>query len=384
MKFKIETSKFAELLGDVQLPAAKVGVAGTSLVLVEAEAGEAAEDGVVKFTASDLDVTVTRTLKANIERPGMCAVHSRKLLAISRSLPSQVAEVRTNPDKSKLGIFSGTAKATLPTIPTDEFPAREVFSSGKEISLEEGVLHDCLSKVHYAAAKDGTRYICMGVCIQSDGESVKFVATDTKRVSVSETSHQGADSFKVVVPSRTVERLLKILPRSKEIAKITVYPSNIIFDWTGGRLESKLIEGEFPNYAPLVEQMESRARVVVDRDNLLNAVRRASGAGGGDKVVSVCLRAANLADKGSLGDSQGAIVVSLPESVEGTYSEVIPLDSAPEKESKVAFFSEYIIEPLSVSPSKTLVFRYGESGEICFFEDGERLLSIIATVREAT
>lgn len=384
MKFKIDTGKFAELLGDVQLPAAKVGVAGTSLVLVEAVAGVNGEEGLVKFTASDLDVTVTRTLKTNVERPGVCAVHSRKLLAISRSLPGQTAEVRTNPDKTKLGIFSGTAKATLPTISTDEFPAREVFSSGKDISLEEGVLHDCLSKVHYAVAKDGTRYVCMGVCIQSDGENVKFVATDTKRVSVSETSAQGGGSFKVVVPSRTIERLLKVLPRSKDSAKITVYPNNITFDWSGGLLESKLIEGEFPNYAPLVEQMESRARVIVDRGNLLSAVRRAAGAGGGDKVVSVCLRAANLSDKGSLGDSQGAIVVSLPESVEGTYSEVIPLDNAPEKESKVSFFSEYIIEPLAVSPSETLVFRYGESGEICFLEDGDRLLSIIATVREAS
>lgn len=378
MKFKINTSKFAELLGDVQLPAAKVGVAGTSLVLVEA--GE----GVVKFTASDLDVTVTRIISAEVERPGTYAVNSRKLLAVSKSLPGDQAEVRTNPDKSKIGVFSGTAKATLPTVSIDEFPAQEPHSGGIEILIEEGNLHSCLTKVHYAVAKDGTRYICMGVCLESTGESVKFAATDTKRVSLSESFVQGSGLFKVVVPSRTIERLLKVLPKSKNMAKVTVFSNNIVFQWGEGRLESKLIEGEFPNYLPLLEQIDNRVKVSLKRDPLLNAIRRAAGAGGGDRVVSLFFRAATLADKNTLGTSQGAIVIALPETVDGSYSEVIPLDDAPEKESKVSFFSEYLTDPLSAGSGSTLIFRYGEAGEICFLEDEENLLSVIATVRESS
>lgn len=378
MKFKIDTARFAEVLGDVQLPASKIGVAGTSLVLVEAAEGE------VKFTTSDLDVTVTRIAKAAVDRPGICTVNSRRLLAISKSLPSNEAEIRTNPDKTKLGIFSGTAKATLPTVAVEEFPTQEPHAGGTEISIEEEQLNSCLSKVHYAASKDGTRYVCMGVCLETSGDVIKFVATDTKRVSISETSSLSVGSFKVVVPSRTIDRLLKVLPKGKNIVKITVFSNNIVFQWGAGRLESKLIEGEFPNYSPLLEQMGMRAQVVLNRAALLSAIRRAAGVGGGDGVVSLCLRAANLADKDTLGNSQGAIVVSLPDAVDGSYSEVVALDDAPAKESKVSFFSEYLIEPLSVGGGDKLVFFYGEGGDICFLQDSENLLSVIATVRESS
>jgi DNA polymerase-3 subunit beta len=376
MKFKIKTEKLAELLGDVQLPAAKVGVAGTGLVLVEASEGE------VKVTATDLDITITRRFKAELERPGVCAVHSRKLSALSKSLPNPMAEVRTNPDKTKLGIFSGTAKATLPTVPVDEFPATESRQGGFEASVRTEDFHNSLNQVHYAAAKDGTRYICMGVCLEAGENHLKFVATDTKRVSVAEAEATISEPFKVIVPSKTIERLLKILPKSKDKITINVHPNTIIFEWEQGRMESKLIEGDFPNYLPLLDQIESRSTIVLEKDVLLGAIRRASGASGGEGVISLYFRSATLADKDVLGGSQGAIVVSLPESTDGSYSEIIPLEKAPEKESRVSFFSEYLMEPVAACPSNSLVFRYGDSSDICFLQDGTSFLAVIATVRE--
>lgn len=374
MKFKISTAEFAGALGDVQLPAAKIGVAGTALVLLEAGEGR------LSITASDLEVTVARNISAQVSRSGECAVNSRRLLGISKSLPAQEAEVRTNQDGAKLGIFAGSAKATLVTAGSDEFPKHSDKGPAAWFMIGSTPLRKNLERVHYAVATEGTRYVCMGVCVDVDGGVVKFAATDAKRVSVSEERVKGEGSFKVIVPSRAVERLMKILPRDERV-QVSLGGGFIRFAWESGRLETKLIEGEFPNYAALLPQSRERTAAEVNREPLLGAVRRAVGAGGGERIVSLFFRAATVADKGFLGDAGGAIVVSLPESGEGSYSEVVPLDIAPEKDGKVSFLSDYLTEPLSAGEGKTLTLRYGGEEEIAFLEQPGEFLSIIAPVR---
>jgi DNA polymerase-3 subunit beta len=375
MKFKIPSNALAEALSDVQLPAAKIGVAGTSLVLLEAD------EHAVRITASDLDMTVSLIINAKVEKQGTCAVHSRKLAGISRSLPSGLVEIRTNPEKTKLGIFSGAAKATLPTMPTDEFPKQENHPISSHFTLDSASLRNSLNRVHYAAAKDGTRYICMGVCLSAKEGKVKFAATDTKRVAVSEVQIDESATFSIVVPSRSVERLLKILPQGKGSVNVSSGGGVVVFQWAEGRLESKLIEGEFPNYEALLSQMSERVSTTVSRERLMDAVKRADGVGLGEKVVSLHFRAATLADKGALGDAQGAVVVSIPENTDGSYTEIVPLEFAPPQESRISFLSNYLIDPLSAGNAKDILFRHGGEADIAFIEIGNEILSIIAPVK---
>jgi DNA polymerase-3 subunit beta len=375
MKFKIPSNALAAALSDVQLPAAKIGVAGTALVLLEAD------EKAVRITASDLDMTVSLVIEAKVEKPGTCAVHSRKLAGIAKSIPSGMVEIRTNPEKTKLGIFSGAAKATLPTMPTDEFPKQENHPVSSHFTLDSASLRSSLNRVHYAAAKDGTRYICMGVCLKAGEGKAKFAATDTKRVSVSEVAIEESASFSIVIPSRSVDRLLKILPQGKGNVRVSSGGGMAVFQWAEGRLESKLIEGEFPNYEALLVQMSERTPTTVSREKLLDAVRRADGVGLGEKVVSLHFRAATLADRGALGEAQGAVVVSVPENTDGSYSEIVPLEFAPQQESRVSFLSDYLIDPLAAGGVKDVLFRHGAETDISFIEIGNEILSIVAPVK---
>lgn len=371
----MSSGNFSEALSDVQLPAAKVGVGGTSLVLIEAD-GDA-----VKITASDLDVTVSRVIEAKVDKPGVCAVNSRKLSGIAKALPSGNVEIRTNPEKTKLGVFAGAVKATLPTMSTDEFPRQESHPMSTHFTMEKAVLRGCLTRVHYAVAKDGTRYVCMGVCMSVGDGKVKFAATDTKRVALCESDIGEPSMFSIIVPSRSVERLLRILPQNEGKVRVSGGGGAVAFHWREGHIESKLIEGEFPNYGALLDQMQDRIATIVDREKLLGAVKRADGAGMGEKVVSLHFRATTIADKNTLGDAQGAIVVALPESADGSYSEIIPLEFSPQEESRVSFLSDYLIDPLASGTKKTIVFRHGGESDIAFLEIGDEVLSIIAPVK---
>jgi len=76
----------------------------------------------------------------------------------------------------------------------------------------------------------------------------------------------------VVVPAKCVGELQRLLADDGEV-KLAVGENHVSFEAGGKLLVSKLIEGNYPNYRQVIPQ-ESRERVTIERELLLNAVRR--------------------------------------------------------------------------------------------------------------
>ena len=81
----------------------------------------------------------------------------------------------------------------------------------------------------------------------------------------------------IVVPARSYAELMRILPDADDPIDITVTPnkSQVLFHVEGIDLVSRLIEGQFPNYEPVIPTAHS-SRAVIDRESFLAGARRAS------------------------------------------------------------------------------------------------------------
>ena len=81
----------------------------------------------------------------------------------------------------------------------------------------------------------------------------------------------------IVVPARSYAELMRILPDADDPIDITVTPnkSQVLFHVEGIDLVSRLIEGQFPNYEPVIPTDHS-SRAVIDRESFLAGARRAS------------------------------------------------------------------------------------------------------------
>ena len=81
----------------------------------------------------------------------------------------------------------------------------------------------------------------------------------------------------IVVPARSYAELMRILPDAEEAIEITVTPnkSQVLFHVAGIDLVSRLIEGQFPNYEPVIPTAHT-SRAVLDRESFLAGARRAS------------------------------------------------------------------------------------------------------------
>jgi DNA polymerase-3 subunit beta len=374
MHFQVSTQEFSEALSDVVLPGSKTGLEGISLILVEVTPSE------VTVTGSDLDMVVARKVSASAQGEFSFTTGARRVLSVFRALPGETAQAKLG-GGGKFSIVSGVAKAVIPTGMAEEFPDSNIPAGQTRFEMGGGDLRRHLERVHYAAAKDGSRYICMGVSLDIESGRIRFAATDAKRVSLSVEEGSGRGKAQCVIPTKAVERLMKILPRDKGRVEIGISAGWATFTWGGGSLSTKLLEGTFPNFSTLLDDTATRSSAVARRGALLDAVRRAAAAGGGEGIITLSIRSANEEDIGLLGSAPGVVAVSLPEGVEGAYSEILPLEFAPSRDSKISLFSDYLSEPLAVGGGDTVTLKYGEPTETVVLDQPGEIMSILSPVR---
>jgi DNA polymerase-3 subunit beta len=142
------------------------------------------------------------------------------------------------------------------------------------VTLPADAFGDALRQVVRAASTDESRPILTGVLFTTEDSALRLVATDSYRLAVRDVpgvSVLAADQ-KVLVPSRALNELVRVLPASGEIT-LRLGEREATFDVGEARLTTRLIEGEFPNYRQLIPSSYPN-RVTVAREALLDGIRR--------------------------------------------------------------------------------------------------------------
>src|SRR4029077_1551989 len=126
-----------------------------------------------------------------------------------------------------------------------------------------------------AAASDEARPILTGVLTRFSGDELTLAAADNYRIAVKTLPVLlPVEETSIVVPARSYTELMRILSDTDDPVDIMLAQakSQAIFHVDGTELVSRLIDGQFPNYQQVIPASHS-SRVVVDRDELLKAVR---------------------------------------------------------------------------------------------------------------
>jgi DNA polymerase-3 subunit beta len=128
----------------------------------------------------------------------------------------------------------------------------------------------------FAISHDETRYVLNGVLLCIQGSQIRFVATDGRRLAFykKETKQKNTKNVEMIIPSKTIHELLKLL-EWEGVVKIICAQNKVIFCFEDTYLTSSLIEGNFPNYDQVIPK-EEKTQVQANREEFLQAVRRAS------------------------------------------------------------------------------------------------------------
>jgi DNA polymerase III subunit beta len=237
------------------------------------------EESGLKLTATNLEIGINCWVPGKIEEAGEITVPAKLLTDLVASLPNQRIDLQLSAKDRTLKVTCGGSRSSIKGIDADEFPVVAAIGEAPVTSVDGRALRDALGQVVFAAASDESRPILTGVLTKLVGDTMTLAAADNYRIAVRTVKLEKPVSpeMSIVVPARSYAELMRILPDAEEPIEITVTPnkSQVLFHVEGIDLVSRLIEGQFPNYEPVIPQSHA-SRAVLDREAFLSGARRAS------------------------------------------------------------------------------------------------------------
>jgi hypothetical protein len=168
----------------------------------------------------------------------------------------------------------------------------------------------------------------------AEGDKLTLVATDGRRLALAEINDleiPPSQEREFIVRTKAIHELMRALKDDGEVV-IRLAQNLVQFDCGPTTLISKLVEGNYPNYVQVIPTKVNE-RVTVERESLLNAVRRVSLLNN-EKTASVRLSFA----KGNID-----ITSNTPEV--GEARETLPV-SYKGKDISISFNPEFLMAPL--------------------------------------
>lgn len=327
MKFQIDKDVFQDALNQVQhVVSSRTTLPILSNVLIEAD-----ELG-LQLSTTDLDVTITVRVPAEVAVTGATTMPARRLASIVRELPTSEIKIEVNEDNAAT-VRSGPSFFKILGLPSSEFPVIGEFGEAKEFTIDQKLLKDALRKTAYAISTDETRYVLNGVnCIIGEG-MLTLVATDGRRLAMVEQDLEfpAGNESAVIIPTKAVNELQRLLNDSGEM-KISLTNNQASFELNDSHLITKLIEGNYPNFRQVIPG-EAKYRVTVEREVLHSAVKR----------VALLVNEKTNSIKFTFADNQVAISANSPEIGEAEESIDVKYDGP---KIVVAFNPEFVMAPL--------------------------------------
>jgi DNA polymerase-3 subunit beta len=316
----------------------------------------------VTLTATDLDIEVVESVKADVSQDGSTTVPAHMFHDIVRKLADGAqVELSLGPDEGRMALTSGPAKFALQVLPPNDFPDLSAGDMSHAFELSADDLKRLINKTRFAISTEETRYYLNGIYLhgaEADGKNaLRAVATDGHRLAqVDMDLPKGADGMPgIIVPRKTVLEVHKLLEDSDKTVKVELSTSKIRFTIGDVILTSQLIDGTFPDYGRVIPQ---------GNDKVLN-VSNAEFAHAVD-LVSTLSSDKGRAVKLKVGDGKLTLSVNNPDS--GSATEELDADYSSE-ELEIGFNARYLLDISAQLESEKAEFLLSDPGSPTMVRD---------------
>jgi len=226
-------------------------------------------------SASDLETTIASKLEVESTEKGMVCIPARLLLETLKTFPEQPLTF-TVADNNTIEISSNHGKYALAYASGEEFPNAVELKDPSSTVVQGDVLATAISKTIFASGNDDLRPVMSGVFFQFSTDNLVFVATDAhKLVKYTRDDISASQTAEFIMPKKPLNLLKSILAGNEESVTIEYNNSNAKFIFDNTEMICRLIDGKYPNYEAVIPK-ENPNKLVIDRNQFLNSVRRVS------------------------------------------------------------------------------------------------------------
>lgn len=212
------------------------------------------ENGRLSVSATDMEISVTKTIIVNVRAPGTFTVSAVTLADLLKRLPTS-AIFEASIESGVVLAKCGRSKISLKTLPVEDYPQ---LISHKDPVVCVFPLKDfsrSLANVNFAIATELTRQNLCGVYFHVLDKDLNMVATNGVVLAMNAIPMLYDAAFEgVIVPRKTVAMLRTRLSDADSEAevRISVTETVIQFDIGDTTIRSKLVDGTYPEYQRVI------------------------------------------------------------------------------------------------------------------------------------
>ncbi len=174
-------------------------------------------------------------------------------------------------------IRSGGSSFHLRVLPAEDFP-KFPEENEEPLKIPAAALAETVDVVARAASRDDMRPVLTGVLVNAAGEEMTMVATDSYRLAVKRTTLEPAlgGELEANIPARALRELGRIISADEvEQVAVSLLPNQAVFKAGAIVLNTRLIDGQFPNFRQLLPESYDHD-VRLPRTEFLEVARRVS------------------------------------------------------------------------------------------------------------
>lgn len=272
MRFEIHCHRLLEAM---QLCSAAVSPRSPKPILTNIKA-EATSDGQVRLSATDMEVGITTGIgDVSVTDAGSVILPAKRLISILRETPTDQVVIDGNADV--VNVTSSSAAYEMPSEDPAAFPDVP-HEAVKSVSVKAGDLKRAIELTGFAVARQDTKYSITGLLFEVEGQTMRVVGTDTRRLANMSVKliDKAEAKAQMLVPDKAADLLQKCSATdSDEAVKVSFNDNMIIFETAGANIYSRLLEGRYPPYKDIIPK-KSKIKVTVATDDILRAVRQAA------------------------------------------------------------------------------------------------------------
>lgn len=328
-----------------------------------------AEEDYITLSATDLEMSIEKTIKANVQIEGETVIPGRFFSEYIKKLNNEQIELELD-EKNMLFIKYTDSVGKIQCLSSAEFPVIKKLDSAEYFEITKKDLKALISKSTYAVAVEDSRPILKGVKLEIDKSMVTAVALDGYRLAiVKKPILNTTATCNAIVPSKSLNEIVKLLDDSDEIIKVYLQKNYLLVDIDNTKITTRLLDGDFINYKTIIPQ-DYDTNIILNKDQLLNSLERASLLSRVDRnnlvkfdIHDKLLQISSNSDRGDINEK---ITISLKG-----------------KDIVIAFNARYFIEALRNVTDEFLSLSFTSSSSPCIIRpnDSEEFLYLILPVR---
>jgi len=318
-------------------------------------------------SATNLEIGVTYNAAAKINEVGSITVPFGPLYSIIQNSDSE--RINLIAEGNTLIVKTDNYEARMQGVSAEEFPIIPSIENKNEfLAIDADTFKDAITQVMGSAQVSELKPELSGILFDFQVSILKLVATDSYRLAEKTLLNNDfkttiAKGVKTIIPLRTIAEVMRIFPLDKEI-NIYIDAHQILFTNGTISLISRLIDGNYPDYAAIIPQ-RIETELVMEKENLVSALKLVAGFAG--KASDVKLRAKSEAKVLEVYSSNQYV---------GENNYLIPVKRTGEGFGEIAFNGRYLSDGVRAlqgtsisfgvsSPNKPAILK--TAGDTSFF-----------------